>query len=109
MGAFELKAAVGRLMTGESIGTADYHALVDFIDRVEDLRKKFRWVPIKEQLPKDSRKVLLLTSRGAVFRGYYDHVHKCWRTTKSVKITHWRLPDGPEDWDGLYAALETND
>lgn len=65
----------------------------------EALREMIRgeWIPVAVRLPRDSRPVLAATDRGAVFRAYYDHVHKCWRTTKSIRITHWRrMPLPPE-------------
>lgn len=95
----ELKAAAARLLYNDNRDTADFKALVDFIDHVDRMAKKFRWVPVTEALPPSNCKVLLYTTRRAVFRGYYDHVHNCWRTTKTVKVTHWRYPDGPEDWE----------
>ena len=97
--AIELKAAAARLLYNNDRNSADYNALVGFIDQVACMAKKFRWVPVTERLPANGRKVLLYSDRGAVFRGYYDHVHRCWRTTKTVNITHWRVPDGPEDWE----------
>ena len=94
----ELRAAARRLLYDDCRDPADHDALVAFIDDVERDRKRFRWISVKEALPPSNRKVLLYTDRGAVFRGYYDHVHQCWRTTKTVNITHWRaMPDGPEE------------
>lgn len=98
MDILELRAAAARLLYNNNRDTADYNALISFIEGVDSKTKKFRWVPVTERLPKNGRKVLLYTTKGEVFRGHYDHVHKCWRTTKTVNITHWRLPDGPDDW-----------
>ena len=74
----------------------DAAILLEFIDEVDEYRQKYRWIPVEEQLPPSNRKVLLYTERGAVFRGYYDHVHRCWRSTKTITVTHWRYPDGPD-------------
>ena len=94
----ELRAAAGRLLYDDHRDPADHDALVAFIGDVERQQERFRWIPVEERLPPNSRKVLLYTDRGAVFRGYYDHVHQSWRTTKTVNITHWRaMPDGPEE------------
>lgn len=95
----ELRAAVARLMYSDNRDIADYNTLIAFIDRMDRLMRMLRWIPVTERLPKDARKVLLYTNHGAVYRGYYDHVHKCWRTTNTVKVTHWRPPDRPEDWE----------
>lgn len=55
-----------------------------------------RWVDVKEKLPPDSRPVLVANSEGCVYKGYYDHVHNCWRCTKTIRITHWRkMVKGP--------------
>ena len=95
----ELRAAAARLMYNDNRDTADYNDLIAFIDSMELLQRKLRWIPVEQELPKDNRRVLLYTSRGAVYRGWYDHKWKCWRTTNTVKVTHWRLPDRPEDWE----------
>lgn len=63
------------------------------------LREQIRgeWIPVAVRLPRDSRPVLVSTDGGAIFRAYYDHVHQCWRTTKTISITHWRsMPKPPE-------------
>lgn len=76
-------------------------ALQEIIDKAAEydrLSKKYRWIPCAEALPQDSKKVLLFTKGGEVYRGYYDHKWKCWRTTNTVNITHWRKPDSPLDW-----------
>ena len=79
-----------------AIQTMDTATLLAFIDEVEQYRKKYRWIPVEERLPKSNQKVLLYTDHRAVFRGHYDHVHGCWRSTKTITVTHWRYPDGPE-------------
>ena len=94
----EMKAAAARLLYNDNRDTADFDALVGFIDSVALILDKFRWIPVQERLPKNGQNVVLYTDHGAVFWGYYDHKWKCWRTTKTVNVTHWRLPDGPEDW-----------
>ena len=67
-------------------------------ERIKKLRRKYRWIPVTEALPKDERRVLIYTEYG-VYRGYYDHKHKCWRTTRTVRrVTHWRNQDCPEMW-----------
>lgn len=67
-------------------------------DRIKKLRWKYRWIPVTEALPRDERRVLIFTEYG-VYRGYYDHKHKCWRTTRTVRrVTHWRNQDCPEMW-----------
>ena len=76
-------------------------ALQEIIDKAAEydrLSKKYRWIPCTEALPPDNKKVLLYTKGGEVYRGYYDHKWKCWRTTNTVNITHWRKPDSPLDW-----------
>lgn len=74
----------------------DMETLLAFIDEVECNRQEYRWYSVDEKLPPGNRKVLLYTDRGAVFRGHYDYVHRCWRSTKTITVTHWRYPDGPE-------------
>lgn len=67
-------------------------------DRLKKLRRKYRWIPVTEALPKDERRVLIHTEYG-IYRAYYDHKHKCWRTTRTVRrVTHWRNQDSPEIW-----------
>lgn len=76
-------------------------ALQEIFDKAAEydrLSKKYRWIPCTENLPPDSKKVLLYTKGGEVYRGYYDHKWRCWRTTNTVNITHWRKPDSPWDW-----------
>lgn len=80
----------------QALHSMDTATLEAFINEVDEYRQKYRWVPVEERLPPSNRKVLLYTERGAVFRGYYDHVHGCWRSTKTITVTHWRYPDGPE-------------
>lgn len=80
----------------QALLTMDTATLEAFINEVDEYRRKYRWIPVEERLPPSNRKVLLYTERGAVFRGYYDHVHGCWRSTKTITVTHWRYPDGPE-------------
>lgn len=71
-----------------------------FLLRAEEaLREQVagEWIRVTERLPRDSRPVLVSSDRGAIFRAYYDHVHGCWRTTKTINITHWRrMPLPPE-------------
>lgn len=76
-------------------------ALQEIIDKAAEydrFSEKYRWIPCTEALPPDNKKVLLYTKGGEVYRGYYDHKWKCWRTTNTVNITHWRKPDSPLDW-----------
>lgn len=60
---------------------------------IEALREQIQgeWKSVKEDgLPPDSKPVLVACDEGPVYKAYYDHVHKCWRCTKSIRITHWR-------------------
>ena len=108
----EMKLTLYRVVTDcKSVHSDEYQSLICYFSSVEKLRQKYRWIPVEESLPVDSSKVLLMSSHGAVFRGYYDHKWKCWRTTKSVKVTHWRHPDRLDDWNelGYSAQKEDND
>lgn len=49
-----------------------------------------RWISVKEKLPPDSKPVLVASHEGPVYKAWYDQVHKCWRCTKTIRVTHWR-------------------
>lgn len=73
-----------------------YDAAVLAIEALRE-QERGRWVDAKEKLPPDSRPVLVANSEGCVYKGYYDHVHNCWRCTKTMRITHWRkMVKGPK-------------
>ena len=60
------------------------------------------WVPVKEQLPDDSRSVILCTRSRIVGIGFYDKTTRKWVQHYSgggiyVDVTHWMpLPEPPK-------------
>ena len=74
-----------------------YDAAVLAIEALRE-QEEGRWKSVKEDgLPPDNKPVLVACDEGPVYKAYYDHVHKCWRCTKTIRITHWRkMVRGPK-------------
>lgn len=76
-----------------------YDAAVLAIEALKE-QEEGRWISVKEKLPPDSKPVLVASHEGPVYKAYYDQVHKCWRCTRTIKVTHWRkMVRGPDRRD----------
>ena len=90
--AAELRA---RLMMLEDILGDEYD--LQKLKGILEEHREGRWVDVKEKLPPDSKSVLVASHEGPVYKAYYDHVHNCWRCTRTMRITHWRkMVKGPD-------------